>query len=163
MSHYLDILAADQARRNARAMRSAQARWDNMAPPDEDDDELTESQALDIAHDELDLTPGAIVAWLSEACDDHGEPLDREELQRAVSDPRHQLQPHEALTVLFSLQPPYAARALGVLQREYRRAMQHKARRRADELLAEQEAERSRREEEAVAERAYWRNLEAAS
>lgn len=69
----LGRLFADQELRNARTMRAAQDRWDNMAPPELDDDEFTEQEAREQAADELAANPASIMFHLGHLVGDDAQ------------------------------------------------------------------------------------------
>lgn len=69
----LGRLFADQELRNARTMRAAQDRWDNMAPPEPDEDEFTEQMAREQAADELAANPASLMFHLGHMIGDDAQ------------------------------------------------------------------------------------------
>lgn len=71
---------ADLELRNARVMRSAQEAWDNMAPPELDEDELTEQMAREQAADELAANPASLYFHLGHLIGDDAQTASTEAL-----------------------------------------------------------------------------------
>ena len=139
---------ADLELRNASAMRAAQDRWDNMAPPEPDDDRLTESEALEQAEAEALTTPIMPAEWLQQECFDALDPVDLHAMRgddfdwRAVG-----LQECDGVTVAQLVAVMFGAhdsevrgRALNELRDRFTAAQRDWMRERAAELLAEHAA-----------------------
>lgn len=136
---------ADLELRNAATMRRAQEAWDNMAPPEPDDDRLTESEALEQAEAEALTTPIMPAEWLQQECFDALDPVDLHAMRgddfdwRAVG-----LQECDGVTVpqlvavaFGSYNEDAQRRALAELRDRFTAAQRGWMRERAAELLAE--------------------------
>lgn len=134
--------------RSARAMSAAQAHYDNLSPPEPDDDDLlTDDQALEQARAET-LSAGASVAdALAKLCDvpagwepvdvfalcGSGDPVDAVDVAT--------LQLHQLLAIVMTGEDKATMRALRELRDRLARELRDDIRGRADDLLAAQQAD----------------------
>lgn len=144
----------DIDRRNAAAMRSAEAAW--LEPPDDgEDDRLTDDTALEQARDELQRTPAEFTAWLCAMCEGASEPADLSDkviqIDGAVLHPQEIETP--SLAWLMVNAPRFAQQCMVVLRERFEIDTFAFARARARELLDEQDRADDRMREDAEAAR----------
>ena len=165
MSALLDVLLADQRRIERRQMTAAQIAYDNAAEPDDDDELLTEDQALTLAMEELQTTPAVVAEWLDDECGACRDSLldGIFVLVRRANAYDRTMTPAELLAVLMGGHGDAPARALTMLRDAFERDNGAPARERATELLAEQALAIERALDESEAARAesaaYWRAM----
>ena len=140
----LGRLIAEQQMRSDATMRAAQERWDNMAPPEPDDDDLlTEADALELARDET-LSASAWVADALAKLTDTPEGWESVDVPALVSDGPldcvtvETLAVHQLLAVVMVGADAPAMVALRELRERLARELRDDIRGRADELLDEQ-------------------------
>lgn len=144
----LGRLIAEQQLRSDAAMRAAQEAWDNMAPPEPDDDDLlTEADALEQARDET-LSASAWVADALAKLTDTPEGWEPVDVYALVSDEDNPLDcvtvetlaVHQLLAIVMVGADKPAMTALRELRERLARELRDDIRGRADELLDEQAA-----------------------
>lgn len=150
---------ADLELRNARALRAAQERYE--AVPDEDEDALTEADALDAAEVEAETTPVMFGDWLRDECCDAVEPVDLialrgdERVWDAIPFDEHSpvTVPQLVAVMLNCRDSRTMLRAARELRDRFLVAQRGWIQERADELLREQDRERERMREDWEADR----------
>ena len=142
---------ADLELRNATTMRRAQEAWDNMAPPEdiEDDDWLTEDQALQQAADELAANPACLMFHLGHMVGDAADSVPVTLLMDRHFDPSE----HHAGTLLAmvfegSAENREAARI--ELRDRIATRMRDEIKNLANDMLAEQERNWRRQRDDAA-------------
>lgn len=136
--------------RTQAVLRAAQARLDDLAPPDDDEDVITPEQALDSARHDLAATPYNVAHWLYEACDDATFPLDTQQLQEAQRGGERALTVPELLALLVCGSDADLFRVRHALRERFDRDMDKIAQADARRILAEQDREAARYESEAA-------------
>lgn len=162
----LGRLLADQQLRTDATMLRAQLAWDDRSPEDdEDDDALTEDQALNEARDELLATPEVVADALSAAIGYSREPVDVFALSGS-GDPLdavavETLTTAQLLAVVMVGDSKRAMAALYELRERMAFHLRDDIKRRADDLLAERAYNDRRMRDDAAMDR-YIERLEAA-
>lgn len=149
-----------------RAFAAAQARFDDMAPPElDDDDALTEDQALEQARDELLATPEVVADALSAAIgysresvgvfalSGSGDPLDAVAVETLTT--------AQLLAVVMVGHGAFQTQALGELQERLAFHLRDDIKQRAMDKRVDQEREWLRMRDDAAMDR-YLDRLEAA-
>lgn len=131
-----------------RDFAAAQARWDNMAPPEVDEDALTVMEARDIAETEALTTPHLFADWLASECAGHESPVDLWALRETFTHGDASMADLSAPALLALAVGCYDSkltdRALSYLRDRYLSAQADSIGERADELLEQQDAQRRR-------------------
>ncbi len=133
-----------------RVLRAAQARLDDLAEPEPDEDTITPDEALEFARHDIAATPYCAAHWLFEACGDATFPLDTQRLREILRDGERDLLVPELLAVLMCGCDSDALRARHALRERFDADLMRVAQADARRILAEQEREIQRNATEAA-------------
>jgi hypothetical protein len=135
----LGRLIAEQQLRSDATMRAAQDRWDNMSPPEPDEDEFTEQEAREQAADEIAANPASIMFHLGHMVGDAADSVPVSLLVSDDFDPAEHV-PATLLAVMFEGTKENREAARYELRDRLATRMQRDIAERAAELLAEHAA-----------------------
>lgn len=134
----------------AAQLRSAQALFDNAAPIDAPDDEISEADAPGLAAELIRSTPAAWSRWLQIECDADRATLCPFMLARVLRSGSRDLCVPELLALLMTCNTADLAQVRWQLVERFDAAHREQAEADAAEMLAEQERQRRRLREEAA-------------
>lgn len=150
---------ADLELRNAATMRAAQEHYDNLAPEDFDETELTEQEAREQAADELSANPATLMFHLGHLIGDDAQTASADALYGREWVP-DSASAGTLLAVMFEGSPANRDIARAELRDRLAARMLADIAERADDLMRAQERERNRYIADGQAERGLDEQME---